>query len=188
MNMDVAVVYLGGQYNHLIARRVRELGANPMLLDQSALSRASYDCIIAGGGPHRLPGDLEALSMLADHVARISAPFLGICLSHQLLALVYGGRVAASLTPEYGGVDVEIIEPDELFEGLPGRIRVWESHNDEVVDMPRGFQLLASSRTCRIQAMKHGSKPLYGVQFHPEVRHTQHGLRILSNFLKTCRR
>lgn len=182
------MVFLGGQYNHLIARRLRELGAKPLILRPWDLVEGRHGCVVAGGGPHRLPKDLRSLAPLAEYARSTDSPFLGICLSHQLLALALGGRVEASKTPEYGGVVIRVLDHDELFNGLPDEIRVWESHNDEVVEMPPGFRLLATSPTCRIQAMKHEGRPLYGVQFHPEVSHTQYGREILANFLEICRR
>jgi GMP synthase (glutamine-hydrolysing) len=77
-------------------------------------------------------------------------------------------------------------EEDELFSGLPKTFNAWESHNDEVKELGKDFQILAHSESCKVQAVKHSKRPLYGVQFHPEVEHTEHGYDIFKNFLKLC--
>jgi GMP synthase (glutamine-hydrolysing) len=102
------------------------------------------------------------------------------------MALYFGGKAGPSEVPEYGLSRMKVLEEDDLFKGLPKEFLVWESHNDEVKDVP-GFAVLAMSENCRIQAIKHHEKPLYGVQFHPEVNNTEHGREILGNFVNVVK-
>ena len=98
----------------------------------------------------------------------------------------FGGKVTESETPEFGKMELTILKKDVLFGGVPGNSIVWLSHNDEVSILPNDFEILASSENCKIQAMKHKNKPIYGVQFHPEVEHTEYGEQIFKNFVKIC--
>jgi GMP synthase (glutamine-hydrolysing) len=104
----------------------------------------------------------------------------------QLMAIHFGGKAGPSEIPEFGLSRLRVIEEDDLFKGLPKEFSVWESHNDEVKEAPN-FTVLALSENCRIQAVKHWHKPLYGVQFHPEVNNTEHGEEILRNFVRTVK-
>lgn len=103
------------------------------------------------------------------------------------MARYFGGDVKPSKLPEFGKIDLMIVETsDPLFEGVPTQSIVWESHNDEVTVLPKDFLLLAESENCKIQAMKHKKKPFYGLQFHPEVEHTEYGELIFKNFVQLC--
>jgi GMP synthase (glutamine-hydrolysing) len=108
---------------------------------------------------------------------------LGICLGHQIIGRAFGGEVARGESGEYAAVEIDILEPDDLFKGLGRKLTVWESHRDEVSRLPEDFILLAKSEVCAVEAMKHKSKSIYGVQFHPEVHHTPDGFDILRNFV-----
>ncbi len=103
----------------------------------------------------------------------------------------FGGKAEAAQTPEFGKTEL-ILEDgggqSAILEGLPERSQVWESHNDEVTVMPEGFVNLARSETCKVQAMHHEQRPLYGLQFHPEVSHTEYGEQIFENFVDICKR
>ncbi len=187
----VLVVSLRGQYNHLIQRRLRELGAEADLVDYERVDGRlveEYDCVVYGGGPYRVPGDVDKLSNLLELLVKPPRPTLGICLSLHLMVYANGGEVGPAEHPEFGGVEVEVLEEDLLFRGLPKRFLAWESHNDEVKRVPEGFRVIARSETCPVQAIVDESRGLYGVQFHPEVGHTQHGREIFANFLTACRR
>src|SRR5438552_19148242 len=102
------------------------------------------------------------------------------------MATHLGGAAAPAKVPEFGKSVVKVHEPDVLFEGLPDRFEVWESHNDEVTKIPRGFTALASSPHCSVQAMRHRDRPLFGLQLHPAVEHTPFGPDISRNSLKVC--
>jgi GMP synthase (glutamine-hydrolysing) len=100
----------------------------------------------------------------------------------QLMAIHFGGKAGPSEIPEYGLSRLKVIDEDDLFKGMPKEFMVWESHNDEVKEVPN-FSILAMSENCKIQAVKHAKKPFYGVQFHPEVNNTENGSQILQNFV-----
>lgn len=182
----VAVVDFGGQYSHLIARRVREHGVYSRIVPPDAdLLRMGPLAVIFSGGPFsvyeegapRVPGELVE-SMVDEGV-----PVLGICYGHQLLAQLVGGRVEVGESGEYGVSVMEVLEEDEIFHGTPRRQRVWMSHRDRVAELPGDYRVLARTSYTGIAAYRHREAPLYGLQFHPEVRHTEHGHRILGNFL-----
>jgi GMP synthase (glutamine-hydrolysing) len=137
----------------------------------------------------------ESLAGVFEVIREADEPILGVCGGHQQIALAYGSSVALMkrLAPgegyegalrERGFFDVER-EGEGIFEGLPRKFSVWHSHCDEVKELPEAFQLTASNETCRIQAMQHTSRPLFGVQFHPELFDAEHphGRRIVENFL-----
>lgn len=189
--LHVAVVSMMGQYNHLIARRVLQLGHRAtMVFDSSWLHEfGDYDAVIIGGGPARaplLPQDF--LERFRNFLNEYEGPVLGICLGHQAIARALGGEVVEAEKPEYGPMVVEVISEDPLFLGFPRRFKAWMSHNDEVRRLPPGFRHLAKSTMCRIQAMGSEDNRVYGVQFHPEVEHTQYGLQLFRNFLSMARR
>ncbi len=186
--MLVPVVTFGGQYNHLIARRLSEIGVETRLVPASVPpSEVEADAFVMGGGPQSVPRDLPSMGRAPEYVVH-GLPVLGICLSHHLAAHVLGGRVGPAARPEFGGVEVEVIADSPLFEGVPGRFVAWESHNDEVLEPPPGAVVTASSRSCRVQAMEIPDLGVFGVQFHPEVSHTEFGSRILENFVRAARR
>lgn len=120
-----------------------------------------------------------------DYFDHFNGPILGECVGMQLMAIHFGGTAGPAEIPEYGLSRLKVIEQDDLFKGLPKEFLVWESHNDEVKQAP-SFTVLAMSENCKIQAIKHVSKPFYGVQFHPEVNNTEHGEEILRNFVNVA--
>ena len=142
--------------------------------------------VVLSGGPYSVYRERESLGVCEDAL-EADFPVLGICLGHQVMALHFGGEGSEGKTAEYAKVDLTVIEEDDLFRDFPRRISVWESHKDEVVRAPEDFIVLAASDICKIEAMKHKKKPIYGVQFHPEVEHTPQGMDILKNFVGVCR-
>ncbi len=115
---------------------------------------------------------------------KIDIPLLGICFGHQLIAYALGGKVEKGKSADYGIAKITVDEQDELLNGVPKEISAWVSHFDEVKKMPDGFVSLAHSDTCEVEAMRHKKRKIFGVQFHPEVWHTEHGEKILENFLR----
>ncbi|MGC9020426.1 MAG: glutamine-hydrolyzing GMP synthase [Candidatus Methanodesulfokora sp.] len=176
----IVVLGPGGQYNHLIARRVSELGYNVILLPLGS-SVGDADGVIIGGGPG---STVESV----PEVKLPNVPLLGICYGHQLIAKLMGGNVGRAKKPEFGPFEVTVLEKDVLFQGVPEKFVAWMSHRDEVTKIPPDFLRLASSENCLYQAIRHEKRDIFGVQFHPEVSHTQHGMRILKNFLEITRR
>lgn len=186
----VYILAPGGQYNHLIFRRVLELGfdARMIPLESDLLGLGDVGALVIGGGPGRLSFGGGVSERLKGFFDRLEVPVLGICYGHQLLAHLYGGIVAPSPKPEFGPAQVKVLVRDHLFEGVPDTFTAWLSHNDEVAKLPEGFKVLASSRECAYQAIKNRDRLMYGVQFHVEVEHTQYGREILRNFLGLAKR
>jgi GMP synthase (glutamine-hydrolysing) len=180
---QITVLDAGGQYCHLIARKVRELGvyAEVRPSDTPAQELASSGGIIISGGPSSV---YESDSPSVDPaIFSQGMPVLGICYGHQLMAHLLDGSVSKGEKGEYGLAFLELGAASPLFEGLAGRQQVWMSHRDLISRVPPGFQVVASTETCPVAAMAHPLRHLYGVQFHPEVVHTRHGKEILANFL-----
>jgi GMP synthase (glutamine-hydrolysing) len=186
---QVTVLDAGGQYCHLIARKVRELGvyAEVRPSETPAGELASRRAIIISGGPASV---YEASSPKVDPAIFAAGPaVLGICYGLQLMALNLGGKVARGVRGEYGMAVLDVLKPGALL--VEGAQQVWMSHRDTVTAIPAGFELLARTDTCAFAAVAEPEARLYGVQFHPEVVHTTHGTQVLSNFLfgvAGCRR
>jgi GMP synthase (glutamine-hydrolysing) len=179
------VLDFGAQYAQLIARRVREcrvyselIPYNTPLADIKAANPAG---LILSGGPKSV-NDPDAPS-LDPGIFELGVPVLGICYGLQLMAKLRGGRVARTELAEYGGTAVSVLDQGPLFAGVPADMSCWMSHGDSVVEIPPGFCVTAQSKGLPVAAMEDRSARLYGVQFHPEVRHTTHGQDILKNFL-----
>jgi GMP synthase (glutamine-hydrolysing) len=179
----IAVLDSGGQYCHLIARKVRELGvyAEILPLDVAPRKLAGYRGVIISGGPSSV---FEPNSPHPDRgLFAIPKPILGICYGHHLMAHHLDGKVEPGKTHEFGRADLQIRVPNSLFDGLARRQRVWMSHGDSVAKLPTGFQVLADTAECDVASMGDLARKYYGLQFHPEVMHTAHGSEILRNFL-----
>lgn len=173
----------GGQYCHLIARRIREMGvyAEVSASETPAAELQGRKAIIISGGPSSV---YEAGSPTVDpRVFSSGAGVLGICYGQQLMAHLLGGSVRKGTKGEYGHAELTLIKTERILNGLEAREPVWMSHRDTVEAPPPGFAILASTVTCPVAAIGDDARHLYGVQFHPEVVHTHCGSRILSNFL-----
>lgn len=181
----IAIVDFGSQYSQLIARRVREAHVYCELLpwdvDRVTVDRLAPRGIILSGGPASVyePGAPE----LPGWVLTSGLPVLGICYGLQLLAVALGGRVERAPRREYGLASVTIDEPDELLAGMGSPMVCWMSHGDLVAELPDGFRVLAHSDNSPVAAVGDSQRRLYGLQFHPEVVHTERGAAILGNFL-----
>ncbi len=179
---QITVLDTGGQYTHLIARRVRELGvyADVQLSDTPAVELLGRKGIIISGGPASV---YEASSPQIDPaILSNNQPVLGICYGHQLLAHHLGGQVQKGERGEYGIAHLSVTCQDALWNGVT-RSQIWMSHRDTVKVLPPGFRIIAATETSDIAAMSHPGRKLFGLQFHPEVVHTHAGTRILENFL-----
>ena len=182
----VLVVDFGAQYAQLIARRVREAGVYAELVphDVSAeeLRRRSPRAIVLSGGPASVYAE-DAPSHDPDILA-LGVPTFGICYGFQVMAQDLGGTVAHTGTGEYGRTTLEAHPGSTLLAGLPAEQSVWMSHGDSVVAAPPGFDVIASTPGTPVAAFEHGERRLAGVQFHPEVVHSEHGQRVLERFLR----
>ncbi len=182
----ILVIDFGGQYALLIARRVRELGVYAEILSwrnaaPERIAEARCSGIILTGGPQSVPE--PSSPRCAREVLHLGVPVLGICYGCQLMAYLEGGEVgSAGASGEYGGVRL-LASDSSLFRGCAGGSECWMSHTDMVLAPPEGFKVTASTEKCPVAAMENGAARLYGLQFHPEVTHTERGRDILRNFL-----
>lgn len=189
IGVKIAVVGMSGQYNHLILRRVLELGVTANFftnkdIQDDWLQLSTFDGVIIGGGPMSIPSyDQNILRKFSDFISKYNKPILGICLGHQMIAAALGGKVKSALYPEFGLTEINVTNHNDLFKDLPSKFSVWESHTDEVVEVPKNAEILASSERCKVEAMAIKGRHIYGVQFHPEVEHTKYGKNIIKNFL-----
>ena len=181
--MRILVVNNYGQFNHLIRRSIRDKVDSDMISNETPVSEIEADGLILGGGP-----TLDRSGRCSEYIRTLDIPILGICLGLQVMATTFGGKVQPGAIGGYAEVEVEVLEENEILKGLPSKFRTWASHADQVVEMPAEFEVLARSNVCEIEAMKHKDKPLYGVQWHPEVVHTEYGQELLDNFMEICRR
>ncbi len=180
---QVAVLDTGGQYTHLIARKVRELGvyADVLPSETPASELKGRRGIIISGGPASV---YEAGSPTVDpKIFASGTAVLGICYGQQLMAQLLGGKVRRGAKGEYGKAEFRLDTDSVLFRDAGGRQQIWMSHRDTVEQVPGGFRVLGRTDTCSIAAVADDARRLYGVQFHPEVVHTHKGRQILTNFL-----
>lgn len=185
----IIILDFGSQYTQLIARRVRENRVFSRILpyDTPAKTIASYSPkgIILSGGPASLATKKAPLPDKA--IFKLGIPILGICYGMQLMAELLGGRCGHSANREFGKTELFIDDNKDIFSHIPGNITCWASHGDYVSKLPSGFHVSAHTLSLPIAAMSCPSKRFYGVQFHPEVSHTDRGTQIIGNFLfKVC--
>src|SRR3954471_5609183 len=187
VSRPVLVLDFGAQYVQLIARRVRERHAFARIVrhDLSAERIRELDplALILSGGPMSVyePGAPKCDPALFD----LGIPVLGICYGMQLACQALGGTVGGGAhTREYGRATLTVTDPNTIFRGYPPESTVWVSHGDQVQTVTRASLPLAATDTCPVAAVKHRSRPVFGLQFHPEVSHTPHGGLILQNFLR----
>jgi GMP synthase (glutamine-hydrolysing) len=188
--VKIPVIDNGGQWTHREWRVLRDLGAESRIVPNTTpLTELDADGIVLSGGALSLEGTDTRLGRVADWIDAAEVPVLGICLGHEFLGRHYGGRLGRTSTPEFGRVELTVDRPEHpLFRDLPHQLRVWASHNDSVLEAPPGWTVLAHSAACPVAAMTHPDRPIWGVQFHPEVEHTQGGVEIFRHFLALCHR
>lgn len=186
---SVIVLDFGGQYNQLIARRVRECNVycevKPYTMSLEEIKKVNPKGIIFTGGPNSVYD--EASPHYDKAIFELGIPILGICYGSQLMAWTLGGTVETAPTSEYGHTEVEVDTDDVLFEGVSKTTVCWMSHTDYIAKVPEGFRVTAHTPVCPVAAMAYPEKKLYATQFHPEVMHTAEGMKMLSNFVyKVC--
>ncbi|HWM33119.1 MAG TPA: glutamine-hydrolyzing GMP synthase [Pseudolysinimonas sp.] len=182
----VLVVDFGAQYAQLIARRVREAGVYSEIVSHTVtaqeIAARNPVGIVLSGGPSSVYE--EGSPALDPGVLELGIPTLGICYGFQIMAQQLGGEVAKTGGREYGSTQIRRSGPDSVFlDGQPAEQTAWMSHGDSVVRAPDGFDVLASSEATPVAAFASDERKLYGVQWHPEVKHSQHGQAVLENFL-----
>ena len=181
----VLVLDFGGQYNQLIARRVRECGVycevHPYHMPLEEIKARNPIGIIFTGGPNSVY--LDGSPKVAPEIFQMEIPVLGLCYGCQLMAHTLHGEVKSAPAREFGKTETDFQTDSLLFRGLPERGIVWMSHNDYIDKLPEGFRAAASTADCPVAAMENPAQKLYGMQFHPEVLHTENGEGMLRNFL-----
>ncbi len=182
----IIVLDFGGQYNQLIARRVRECGVycevHPFDMPLDKLKSMEPSGIILTGGPN------SVYDMSSPHCEKelfeLGIPVLGICYGAQLMAWTLGGEVTTAETSEYGHTNIRVDRSSAIFEGVSEDTVVWMSHTDMIAVPPAGFDRTSSSEKCPVAAMENAAKKLYAVQFHPEVTHSVEGQKMLYAFVR----
>ena len=187
MNYDkIIVLDFGSQYNQLIARRIRDLNVYSELLPHTTSAKdikkmENVKGIIFSGGPKSV---YEENAFDVDNgIFELGIPILGICYGMQLISKKFNGIIKKGEIREYGLNDINVISDSLLFKDLETKQNVWMSHGDYVSKIPEGFKLVASSNSNLAAAIENSNKNIYAVQFHPEVRNTENGIKIISNFI-----
>jgi GMP synthase (glutamine-hydrolysing) len=185
----ILVLDFGGQYCHLIGRRIREHAVYSEIVPhdispdeiKTLNKRLNVKGLILSGGPSSVY-TLNA-PRLDPRILEVDLPILGLCYGHQLIAQITKGKVEPAACKEYGVAQVEIDKTVGVLKGLGANEKVWMSHGDTVFTTPPGFEVLAHTQSCPVAAFKHKEKPIYGLQWHPEVIHTKNGMLMLRNFI-----
>lgn len=181
----ILVLDFGGQYNQLIARRVRECNVycevRPYTMSIEAIKDFSPKGIIFTGGPNSVYGGNSPL--VSKEIFDLNIPILGICYGSQIMAYMLDGKVEKAQVSEYGKTNIEVDNDSKLFSNVSKQTSVWMSHTDYISKAPTGFKVTAFSNDCPVAAMENKEKKLYSVQFHPEVMHSVEGMKMLHNFL-----
>ena len=181
----ILVLDFGSQYTQLIARRIRESDVYseilPWDIDESKIIKLNPKGIILSGGPNSVTESYTP--RIPQCIFELAVPILGICYGMQTLAEQMGGHVVSADQKEFGHSELEVVSESIIFQNLSKKINVWMSHGDQVQDLPDDFNLTASTAAAPIAAMEHKDLPIYAIQFHPEVTHTDHGQKILENFI-----
>ena len=188
---SILIIDFGSQYTQLIARRIRELGVYSIIktnnISLKELKQLKPKGVILSGGPESVHKSTK-ISM-PKHLLDYNVPILGICYGMQLLADYFGGKISQSSKKEFGPSSFVKVKNSKLFRGknIPKEFNVWMSHSDKVIKLPRNFEVIGSSVNSNISAFSCDKLNIFGLQFHPEVTHTNHGRMILDNFcIKIC--
>ena len=181
----ILVLDFGSQYTQLIARRIRESNVYseiyPWDIDEEKIRNLNPKGIVLSGGPDSVTQSFTP--RIPKIVFELSVPILGICYGMQTLAEQLGGQVISAEKKEFGHARLNLLEESKLFEGISKNTNVWMSHGDQVQDLPDNFKVIASTETAPVAAMQHDNKDIFAVQFHPEVTHTDEGIKVIDNFL-----
>jgi len=183
--MKILVINNHGQYNHRIFRSLQYLKIPSEIVPNTTsikdIKKKEPLGLILGGGP-----SIDRSGNSMSYVEELDRPILGICLGHQIIAKAFGGEIGAAGIESYAKIKINILDENDILKGFGENVDVWASHKDEVIKPPENFKVLASSSICGVEAMKHNTKPIYGIQFHPEVHHTENGGKIFENFYEVC--
>ncbi len=184
--MKVYVIDNGSQWTHREWRVLRYLKVDTKIIPNNTPFEeiSDADGLVLSGGAPNVASETEAMGRNGEYLDKAECPILGVCAGMQFLCDHFGGELGPGSVPEFGAVDLNVTNHDDLFRGLPDKFTVWASHNDEVKKVPEGFDVIAYSDACPNEAVRCRDRPIWGVQFHPEVENTQNGVEIFQNFLK----
>jgi len=183
--MKVYIVDNGGQWTHREWRVLRYLKVDTKIVSNTTPFEelSDVDGLVLSGGAPNVASDSNRMGNNGEYLDRADFPIFGICAGMQFISSHFGGALGPGSTPEFGKVELKVRFHEDLFKGLPSEFNVWASHNDEVKVVPEGFEVTAGSPTCPIEAIRCRTRPIYAVQFHPEVENTEHGYEIFQNFV-----
>ena len=187
--VKIFVIDNGGQWTHREWRTLKYLDVQTKIIPnnisvEDILEEKPNGIVLSGGSPRiGLNGELGNCGELID---KSDSPIIGICAGHQFIARHFNGKVEPSKIPEFGSVELKLIKKDLILKKIPEKSIIWTSHNDEITEMPNDFINLAESENCKFQIIKHKIRKIYGIQFHPEVEHTEYGIQIFKNFIEIC--
>ncbi len=188
--VSIYVIDNGGQWTHREWRMLTYLDVNTKIMPNTTswdlLVEEGIDGLILSGGAPRI-GLENKLGNCDEYLKKATIPILGICAGHQFMARFFGGDAKPSTIPEFGKITLTLIdEENPLLIDVPKESIVWESHNDEITKLPENMKNLGTSENCQFQAIMHTKKPFFGLQFHPEVDHTEYGEQMFKNFIRIC--
>ncbi|MBR5999250.1 MAG: GMP synthase subunit A [Candidatus Methanomethylophilaceae archaeon] len=183
--MKVYVVDNGGQWTHREWRVLKYLDVDAKIIpnDTPLEDIGDADALVLSGGAPSVATEGDAMGNNGLYLDKAEVPILGICAGMQFMSEHFGGTLGPADNPEFSSVDLHITDHGGLFKGIPDDITVWASHNDEVKVPPKDFIVTAYSPSCKVEAVRHVSRPLFGVQYHPEVEHSEYGEELFQNFL-----
>jgi len=189
---SIAIIDFGSQSMHLLANKIRNLGAHSIIVNSdttaSELQEKNVAGVIISGGPDSVYLE-NSLSVDTD-IFELNIPVLGVCYGHNLIADYFGGKVQPAKVGEYGKVELNITNNNsKIFSKkniIPQKSIAWMTHGDEVSELPADFEIIASTEDCKIAAMQNTKKNIFGFQYHPELSHSEFGVDMLENFVEIC--
>ena len=186
--MKIYVIDNGGQWTHREWKVLRKLGVESEIVQNdvgiSVLSDASG--IVLSGGAPSIVDEMDKLGVIGKYIDSLNLPVFGICIGAQFIALHFGGKVGRAKVPEFGKTQLSFFNQGGIFKKIPEKTMAWENHNDEITELSQEFELCASSKNCKVQAFYHRVRPIFGVQFHPEVENTEFGKEMFETFISEC--
>ncbi len=192
-DQSILIIDFGGQYCHLIGRRIRDLGVYSEILPYDAnvekIKSFNPKGIVLSGGPASVyeSGAPSLEKETFEYIINNGIPLIGLCYGHHLIIQLLKGKIIPKEYKEYGKTELHVLKFNDIFSGLEEFENVWMSHGDQITDLPNEFEIYGSTDSCAIAAYGNPIKKIYGLQFHPEVQHTTHGNKMLSNFIfKIC--
>ena len=188
--MKVYVIDNGSQWTHREWRVLRYLKVDTEVVPNTTPYReiADADGLILSGGAPNVSAEKSAMGNNGEYLDKFNGPILGVCAGMQFMCEHFGGKLGPGTVPEFGAVDLKVTNHSDIFKDLPDRMTVWASHNDEVKALPKGFEAIACSESCPYEAVHCLDRPLFGVQFHPEVENSEYGTEVFQNFLNVVKK